>query len=215
MIARADAEHRPRTVAALQQVYAQDLATQAEGIDDADRRQRLLARRVSLRALRSAASPRCAAGFMSPLLVLMSMMGLLLLITCANTANLLRVDRARRGKYFDNPSPVTARRSARSPARPRRRGVGPRRRACGQGRLGQDLARRARRTSSTRSPIAWRRISRRSPSPRPGTTASRSARRPPPTCRSPSTISAISPVHPRPGGRYQRDRRRYRRLSLP
>ena len=33
-----------------------------------------------------------------------------------------------------------------------------------------------------------------SPAPRPGTTASRSARRPPPTCRSPSTISATSPA---------------------
>ena len=41
---------------------------------------------------------------------------------------------------------------------------------------------------------ACRPISSRSPPPRPGTMASRSARRPAPTCRWPSTISAISPA---------------------
>ena len=50
------------------------------------------------------------------------------------------------------------------------------------------------RSSSTGSPTAWRTISSCWRSPRPGTTASRSARPRPPTCRWRSTISAISPA---------------------
>ena len=50
---------------------------------------------------------------------------------------------------------------------------------------------------------------------RPSTTASRSARRPTPTCRSPSTISAISPAASAPRKAALRDRPRHRRLSLP
>ena len=49
------------------------------------------------------------------------------------------------------------------------------------------------RSSSTRSPTGWKPISTCSPSPRRSTTASRSARRPPPIFRSRSIISAISP----------------------
>ena len=60
--------------------------------------------------------------------------------------------------------------------------------------LGQDLGHRARRTSSTRSPTGSRRTWRCWPSARPGTTASRSARPWPPTCRWPSTTSATSPA---------------------
>jgi hypothetical protein len=62
-------------------------------------------------------------------------------------------------------------------------------------------------TSSTRSPTASRRTSPRWPSPRRGTTASRSARPWPPTSRSRSTTSATSPRHPRPGGQRRRARR--------
>ncbi len=99
------------------------------------------------------------------------------------------------GRYFDNPSPVTGAKLCEIARSQRRRHrTRARRRPQGQGRLGQDLARRARATSSTRSPTAWRpssncwRWSRRS------TTASRSARRPTPTCRCASTIGAITPA---------------------
>ncbi len=87
----------------------------------------------------------------------------------------------------------TARCSPRSPAVPPRtstRRWTPPRRGAG---LGQDRAHRAAPTSCTRSPTGSSRTSRCSRSPRPGTTASRSGRRWPPTSRWPSTTSATSP----------------------
>ena len=71
--------------------------------------------------------------------------------------------------------------------RPRRRARAPR---------PPGAARRAaeRAASSTRSPTGSRPTWRCSPSPSPGRTASRSGRRWPPTCRSPSTTSATSPA---------------------
>ena len=71
---------------------------------------------------------------------------------------------------------------------------GARRRARRGTGLGQDVDQRSAPTSCSRSPTASRRTSRCSPSPRPGTTASRSARPWPPTCRWPSTTSATSPA---------------------
>ena len=67
-----------------------------------------------------------------------------------------------------------------------------------------------------RSPTASRPTSRRSPSPRPGTTASRSARPSPPTCRWPSTTSATSPAccAPRRAAISEIDEE-HRRLPLP
>jgi hypothetical protein len=51
--------------------------------------------------------------------------------------------------------------------------------------------------------------------PRPGTTASRCARRWPPTCRWRSTTSATSPAACAPGRAHGRARRQHRRLPLP
>ena len=88
--------------------------------------------------------------------------------------------------------------AAKWPVPTRRRRGGARRRARGQGRLGPHQRRRTRadpqphrRPHGGRTSTCWR-------SPRPGTTASRSARRRRPTCRSPSTISATSPARSAP-----------------
>ncbi len=106
-----------------------------------------------------------------------------------------QVRRSRGGPLFRQSEPGHRRQALRNrPLQRRRHRARARRRAQGQGRLGQDLGRRALETSSTRSPTAWRR----SPScwrwSRRSTTASRSARRPTPTCRCASTTSATSPA---------------------
>ena len=122
------------------------------------------------------------------------------------------------GRYFENVTPVTGkpfcevarshrgghRARARRRARGRRPpGAGPRRRE------------RADDPQQDRRPHGGepRDCSR---SPRPGTTASRSARRWPPTCRWRSTTSATSPACIRAQeGTRRRDRRGHRRLPLP
>ena len=106
------------------------------------------------------------------------------------------------GGYFDNISPITGKTGMPDRALAGRRyRACARRRAQGEGCLGQHRASQARRDPRTRSPTAWRRTSRFSPRSRPSTTASRSARRPSPIFRSPSIISAISPLRPCAGRR--------------
>ena len=122
-----------------------------------------------------------------------------------------------KGQYFENPTPVTgetftevARGTAEDielaldAAHARRAG------------LGQDRRPPSAPTSSTRWPTGSRPTSRRSRSPRPGTTARPAARRSPPTSRSRSTTCATSPVRcARRRAGISRDRRGHRRLPLP
>ena len=98
------------------------------------------------------------------------------------------------GRYFDNPSPITGKTLCAIP-----------RSTAADIELALDAAHAAKEawaglpsrtapTSSSRSPTAWSRISISWRSSRRSTTASRSARRPPPTCRCASITGAISPA---------------------
>ena len=120
--------------------------------------------------------------------------------------------RRRKGHYFENRTPISGELDLRDrPLHRRGHREGARRRARRRRRLGQDGAGRPR-----RRPVQDRRPHGGEPAElwppsRPSTTASRSARRWPPTCRSPSTTSATSPAASAP--RKARSRRSTRRRS--
>jgi predicted permease len=88
VILRTDGEHRPQALAALRQVYAQTQAADAGRMNDPQERRLALASRLGLQPFERGFSS-LRRRFLSPLLVLMGMVSLLLLIACANTANLL------------------------------------------------------------------------------------------------------------------------------
>ncbi len=99
------------------------------------------------------------------------------------------------GRYFDNPSPVTGAKLcqiARSSAADIELALDAAHKA--KDAWGKTPVAERSRICSTRSPTRWRPISSCWRSSRRSTTASRSARRPTPTCRCASTIGAITPA---------------------